>query len=106
MFNFFKCSQFVNETRSIQNALIKRYKFSLSSDVKSTSKFDVVIVGAGCMGSLIAFWLKKKAGSALSILVIDRDLTVLKFLISFYIDCVRPTREFSMYINLSYLLYT
>lgn len=48
---------------------------ALSSRAEATSKFDVVIVGAGCIGSLVAFWLKKKVPT-LRILVIDRDLTV------------------------------
>lgn len=43
---------------------------------QSTSQFDVVIIGAGVIGSSSAFWLKQKAGSAINILVVEKNLQV------------------------------
>jgi len=78
MFRGSMCSVLAKECKKLQDVLLKRCESSLSSNAAGAPcKYDVVIVGAGCMGSLVAFWLKKKA-AALSILVIDRDLTVNK----------------------------
>jgi len=75
MFRPSKCLAAVKECKKIQEILLKRFESTASSNGALPSKFDVVIVGAGCMGSMTAFWLKKKAPT-LSILVLDRDLTV------------------------------
>lgn len=40
------------------------------------SQFDVVIIGAGVIGSSSAFWLKQKAGSTINILVVEKNLQV------------------------------
>lgn len=55
-------------------------KFSSSSCLEiqhaETIDCDVIVVGAGAIGSSITYWLKQQAGSSLNVLVIDKDLTV------------------------------
>ena len=76
MFRRLGCQALVKDFASISNTVSKRANSAVPSSAGATAaKYDVVIIGAGCVGSLIAFWLKKKA-SALRILVIDRDLAV------------------------------
>lgn len=37
---------------------------------------DVVIIGGGFIGSSVAYWLKTKASHGLSVVVIEKDLSV------------------------------
>ncbi|CAH0389591.1 unnamed protein product [Bemisia tabaci] len=39
---------------------------------------DVLVIGAGAMGSSVAYWLKEEAGDALDVLVIDKDFSVME----------------------------
>lgn len=38
---------------------------------------DVLIIGGGCMGSSIAYWLKQRALEGLKIVVVEKDPTVM-----------------------------
>lgn len=37
---------------------------------------DVLVVGGGCIGASVAFWLKKKARDGLNVVVVEKDPTV------------------------------
>ncbi|KPI93884.1 hypothetical protein RR46_13049 [Papilio xuthus] len=40
---------------------------------------DVVIIGGGFIGSSVGYWLKTKAGSGLSVIILEKDLSYAKF---------------------------
>lgn len=37
---------------------------------------DVVIIGGGFIGSSVGYWLKTRAGSGLSVVILEKDLSV------------------------------
>lgn len=37
---------------------------------------DIVIIGGGFIGSAIAYWLKKRTGEGLTVVVLEKDFTV------------------------------
>lgn len=61
------------------NVLANDMPSFLSSKDKSTvypEHADVVIIGGGFIGSAISYWLKKRTGEGLTVVVLEKDFTV------------------------------
>lgn len=49
---------------------------SNANSVNCPSHCDVAIIGGGAVGSSIAYWLKKRVGNDLNVVVIEKDKCV------------------------------